>query len=64
MANTSIVTTREDLARIAKDRGRVYDPRRQFVWCSYCAAPLTVFGLVHTPDCAGEEGEILFRDLD
>lgn len=63
-------TSMVELARIAKARGRVYDPSRIFAWCRYCAAPASVGdhvslmgGIMHTPDCPADEEEINFRDL-
>lgn len=62
MRSTTQRTTLADLTRIARDRGREYDPKRQAVWCSECGAPLTAFGIMHFVDCSGDEAEIRFRD--
>jgi hypothetical protein len=61
---TVMRTTPTDLARIAKERGRVYDPKQQAAWCSECGSPLGAFGILHWPDCSGSDDEIRFRDLD
>lgn len=55
-------TTVADLHRIARERGRQYDPQRHAVWCSECGAPLTGLGILHWVDCSGDEGEIRFRE--
>lgn len=57
-------TTPADLVRIARERGREYEPERQVVWCSECAAPLSTFGVLHWPDCSADDNEIRFRDPD
>jgi hypothetical protein len=68
---SSLHTSMQELAVIARERGRVYDPAKTFAWCRYCAAPAAVGGVVgsmggilHTSDCPADEEEICFRDLD
>lgn len=61
---TVLRTAVADLYRIAKERGREYDPDKHAVWCSECGSPLGAWGVVHLPDCSGDEGEIRFRDLE
>lgn len=56
-------TTADDLARISKERGQDYDPDKHTAWCGECGAPLSEFGIMHWPDCSGDDGEIRFRDL-
>lgn len=57
-------TSPDDLARIARERGRVYDPDKHACWCGECGAPVGGFGVLHLPDCSGDDGEIRFRDLE
>lgn len=59
---TVMRTTPADLDRIARERGKVYDPFRHAVWCGECGAPIGIFGIMHLPDCSGDESEIRFRD--
>lgn len=55
-------TSEADLIRIARERGREYEPLRQAVWCSECGAPVGVWGILHWPDCSADESEIRFRE--
>ena len=57
-------TSPQDLARIAKERGRVYDAAKHVVWCAECGSPLGAWGILHLVDCSGDDGEIRFRDLE
>jgi hypothetical protein len=59
---TTLRTSTEDLHRIAQERGKEYDAARHAVWCGECGAPLSAFGVLHWPDCSGDEGMIRFRE--
>lgn len=61
---TVLRTTPQDLVRIAKDRGKVYDPAKHVTWCGECGMPMGIFGILHLPDCSGDDEEIRFRDLE
>lgn len=60
---TVLQTSDADLRRISQERGKEYDPDKHTAWCGECGAPLGRFGIMHWPDCSGDEAEIRFREV-